>query len=215
MGTIDIGTRGRSAYREILDAIRKGVYKSGDRLREEEVAQRLGVSRTPVREAFGRLVEKGLLQPAPGRGLEIASLDMGEVFELYAVRGELEGLVARFAAQHATDAEISNFRRLNEQFAAARSADEAAQLNRQFHARLYDAARNRYLRTAVDDLHETVALLPVTTFTHETRLAAAVHEHEQVIAAIAARDPETAASAAKAHISNALATRLQLRGESD
>ncbi|KQS95480.1 GntR family transcriptional regulator [Rhizobium sp. Leaf386] len=201
---------GHSAYRSILEFIRDGVYPPGGRLREEEVAERLGISRTPVREALGRLQEKGLLEAAPGRGLAIAILDTGQVFELYAMRGELEALVAQFAAQHATDAEIANLQDLNAEFAAASSPREAARLNRSFHARLYDAARNRYLRAAVEDLQETIALLPKTTFAHGNRLESAASEHSTLIQALSIRDARAAADAARDHISRSLATRLAM-----
>ncbi|MGB3339467.1 MAG: GntR family transcriptional regulator [Devosia sp.] len=210
---VEIGKRrmlGQSAYQAILDSIRSGIYTPGDRLLEEEVAERLGMSRTPVREAMGRLQEKGLLQPAPGRGLAIATLSMEQVFELYAIRGELEALVAKFAAQHATDAEILNLADLNLQFGAAPMPQEAARLNRGFHDRLYDAARNRYLRAAVEDLHETIALLPSTTFVQENRVLTATREHSDILDAIVARDQERAATAAKAHISHSLAVRLAM-----
>lgn len=201
---------GQSAYQAILDSIRSGVYAPGDRLLEEEVAERLGMSRTPVREAMGRLQEKGLLQPAPGRGLAIATLTMERVFELYAMRGELEALVAKFAAQHVTEAEIDNLADLNRQFAAANSPQEAARLNRDFHTRLYDAARNRYLRAAVEDLHETIALLPSTTFVEGNRVSTATREHAEILDAITARDQERASSAARAHISRSLTVRLAM-----
>jgi DNA-binding GntR family transcriptional regulator len=201
---------GQSAYQAILDSIRSGVYLPGAPLREEEVAERLGMSRTPVREAMGRLQEKGLLQPAPGRGLAITTLAMEEVFELYAMRGELEAVVAKFAAQHATEAEIANLVDLNAQFGAARSAEDAARLNRTFHARLYDAARNRYLRAAVLDLQETIALLPLTTFTEKGRLLSATREHSEMLDAIRARNATGASEAARVHISNSLAARLAM-----
>ncbi|UIJ90189.1 GntR family transcriptional regulator (plasmid) [Rhizobium leguminosarum] len=168
------------------------------------------MSRTPVREALGRLQQKGLLQAAPGRGLAIATLDTEQVFELYAMRGELEALVAQFAAQHATNAEIANLQDLNAEFAAATSPREAAKLNRSFHARLYDAARNRYLRAAVEDLQETIALLPKTTFSHENRLESAAREHSALIKAISSRDAHAAADVARDHISRSLATRLAM-----
>lgn len=208
-------TRARKVYNSILDAIREGAYRPGDRLREEEVAQRLGVSRTPVREALGRLYEKGLVQPASGRGLAISVLTSEQVFELYAMRGELEALVAGFAAQHATAAEIANFDHLNSLFAAAQSASDAAGVNRRFHARLYDAARNRYLRDAVENLHETIALLPLTTFEKEGRATEAVAEHAAIIEAIRSRNPEAASSAARRHIENALSARLSLLTENN
>ncbi|GAA2890681.1 GntR family transcriptional regulator [Aminobacter sp. P9b] len=202
-------TRGQSTYQAILAAIRDGIYRPGDPLREEEVAARLSVSRTPVREALGRLQEKGLLEAAPGRGVAVSILSMRQIFELYAMREELEGIVARYAARHATEAEIANLERLNAQFAAA--ADDpklAAQWNRQFHARLYDAARNRYLRQAVEDLQETIALLPDTTFIQEGRTATATQEHVSIMEAIRQRDAEGAEKAAVDHIKAALEVRL-------
>jgi DNA-binding GntR family transcriptional regulator len=204
-------TRGQNAYRAILAAIRDGHYKPGDPLREEEVAMRIGVSRTPVREALGRLQEKGLLEAAPGRGVAVAVLSMQQIFELYAMRQEMEGLVARFAAQHATEAEIANLERLNEQFLKADGTPKvAALINRQFHARLYDAARNRYLRQAVEDLQETIALLPETTFVQEGRTVIAHGEHKELIDAIRARDTLKAEAAGINHIRKALETRLAI-----
>jgi len=204
-------TRGQSAYRAILAAIREGHYRPGDPLREEEVAARIGVSRTPVREALGRLQEKGLLEAAPGRGVAVAILTMQQIFELYAMRQEMEGIVARFAAQHATAAEITNLERLNQQFGAAHGNPRlAAQINRQFHARLYDAARNRYLRLAVEDLQETIALLPETTFVQPGRTEIATREHAELLDAIRQRDTALAEKLGAAHIRAALETRLAI-----
>ena len=204
-------TRGRSTYQAILTAIRDGIYRPGDPLREEEVAARPGVSRTPVREAPGRLQERGLLEAAPGRGVAVSILSMAQIFELYAIREGLEGIVARCAARHATEAEIANLERLNEEFSAAADNPKlAAQLNRQFHARLYDAARNRYLRQAVEDLQETIALLPDTTFIQAGRTQRAAVEHATIIEALRQRDLQTAEKAAITHIEAALVTRLNI-----
>lgn len=200
---------GRNTYQAILTAIRDGIYRPGTALREEEVAARLNVSRTPVREALGRLQEKGLLEAAPGRGLAVAVLSTSQIFELYAMREEMEGIVARYAAQHATDAEITNLERINTSFAAAGDhPDRAARLNREFHARLYDAARNRYLRQAVEDLHETIALLSDTTFSQPGRTAIAAREHALLLQAVRERNPEQAQAQAIEHIREALKVRL-------
>lgn len=201
-------TRGQSTYQSILDAIRQGIYRPGERLREEEIANRLGVSRTPVREALGRLLEKGLIEASSGRGLSVSTLNMQQLFELYAMRQELEGLVARFAAQHATPIEIENFERLNKEFAKAKDPRAAADLNRLLHARFYDACHNRYLRAAVDELQETIILLPTTTFVLPDRVEAAFAEHALIIDAIKRRDAETAQRVAIDHITNALNARL-------
>ena len=92
------------AYSMILEAIDVGVYKPGDRLVESELAERFGVSRTPIREALQRLETQSLLA-RDGRSLIVASLDHNQMAELYVVRRELEALAARLAAQHATPEE--------------------------------------------------------------------------------------------------------------
>ena len=94
----------RDAYSLILDAIDAGLFKPGDRLVETDLAERFGVSRTPVREALQRLETQSLLT-RDGRSLIVASLDHTQIAELYIVRAELEGLAARLAARHATEEE--------------------------------------------------------------------------------------------------------------
>jgi len=206
-----LGTRGQNAYRLILAAIREGLYKPGDRLREEEVAARFGMSRTPVREGLGRLQEKGLVEAASGRGLAVSLLNMQQVLELYAMREEVEGAAARFASQQISTVEIENMERLNEEFlAAANDAVQAARVNRMFHARLYDAARNRYLRHALDDLQDSIALLAETTFVEPGRTEIAYGEHKEIIQALRNRSPDDAYRAAAAHIRAALKARLRM-----
>jgi len=206
-----LGTRGQNAYRLILAAIREGSYKPGDRLREEEVAARFGMSRTPVREGLGRLQEKGLVEAASGRGLAVATLNMQQVLELYAMREEAEGMAARFASQQITAVEIENMERLNEEFLAA-SGDPvtAARVNRLFHARLYDAARNRYLRQALDDLQDTIALLAETTFVEPGRTEVAYKEHLTLIDSLRRRAADDAYRTASDHIRAALRARLRM-----
>jgi len=95
----------KDAYMLILEAIDNGIYRPGDRLVESELAERLGVSRTPVREALQRLETQSMLA-RDGRSLIVASLDHNQLAELYVVRAELEALAARLAAKHAAPEEI-------------------------------------------------------------------------------------------------------------
>src|ERR1700761_6618280 len=85
---------GEAVFRVLRQALREGVYRPGDRLREEEIARELNVSRTPIREAFGRLQSKRLIEPSGTKGLVVRTLDMTEVLELYAMREILEGAAA-------------------------------------------------------------------------------------------------------------------------
>ncbi|MBX9740296.1 MAG: GntR family transcriptional regulator [Beijerinckiaceae bacterium] len=202
---------GEAVFRSLREALRSGIYRPGDRLREEEVAQRLQVSRTPVREAFGRLVSKGLMVPAQGRGLIVRRLDTTEVIELYAMREILEAAAARLAAQHASSVEIEALTDLEAGFeAASGDAREMARLNRLFHESIFAASRNRYLDSALQELQDAIALLGRTTFSVPGRPDPAAAEHRDIIAAIAARDPDRADEVARLHIHEALRSRLKI-----
>jgi DNA-binding GntR family transcriptional regulator len=202
---------GEAVFRSLRQALRAGIYRPGDRLREQEVAERLQVSRTPVREALGRLAMQGLVEPAGGRGMIVRSLSTAEVLELYAMRELLEGAAARLAAQHASRPEIDALAEMESEF-EQRSGEpaEMAKLNLMLHEAITRAARNRYLDGALQELQDAIALLGVTTFSVAGRPSSAAEEHRAIIAAIAERDPDKAEQAARAHIREALRFRLKL-----
>jgi DNA-binding GntR family transcriptional regulator len=206
--------RGRSraefVYGQLLDAISEGRLR-GVRIREEDIAKTLGVSRTPVREALQRLQERGLLTVGAGRSLVVVELGESQVLELYAMREILEGSAARFAAQHAGAEEIALLRRLNETYIAAfGEPDRLVPLNRRFHRAIHDAAHNRYLTQALDAVHDSLALLHNTTFRVPLRPERSEFEHGRIIAAIERRDPDEAEAAAREHISMAMRTRFEM-----
>ncbi|MEM7120943.1 MAG: GntR family transcriptional regulator [Pseudomonadota bacterium] len=195
----------------LRDDVQSGRYGPGDRITEEKVAARLGVSRTPVREALRRLESEGLLVTLPWRGAVVAELDRGQVLELYAMREVLEGTAARFAAQHADDAEIDVMRDILERQAeAGDDSDLAARINRDLHEAIYSAARNRYLLSTLHGLRNALALLKGTTFAAEGRPDAALGEHRAIVNAIAKRDGDRAEQVARRHIANARRTRLRM-----
>ena len=201
---------GERVYLAVLDAVRSGELKPGDRVREQDIAERLGVSRTPVREALGRLLGKGLLEQSGGRGLVVRTLAAGEVVDLYVMREIIEGAAARLAAQHASAPELAALADVHARFAASRDERELARLNRQFHDSIHRAARNPYLDAAARELQDTIALLTVTTFSVAGRPEEAVGEHAAILDAIAARDADRAEQLARAHIRTALRVRLGL-----
>ncbi|MEY8828436.1 GntR family transcriptional regulator [Sedimentitalea sp. XS_ASV28] len=197
------------AYSLILEAIDVGVYKPGDRLVESDLAERFGVSRTPIREALQRLETQSLLE-RDGRSLIVASLNHNQMAELYVVRRELEGLAARLAAQHATAEEIAVLR-------AMVSADDAlvndpaalARANRRFHKQIHLASHNRYLVQQLDLVHRTMALMATTSLAARGRGQIAQSEHDGIVSAIEARNEAQAEAALKEHISVAFMTRLK------
>ncbi|WP_323771429.1 GntR family transcriptional regulator [Antarctobacter sp.] len=199
----------KDAYTMILEAIDSGIYRPGDRLVESELAERFGVSRTPIREALQRLETQSLLA-RDGRSLIVASLDHNQMAELYAVRSELEGLAARLAARHATEEEVMVLRDMIEEDRAL-LADPAAmaRANRRFHRMIHLASHNRYLVQQLDLVYRSMALMATTSLAAEGRGEIALGEHSAIVDAISTRDEEAAYRALRDHISVAFITRLK------
>jgi DNA-binding GntR family transcriptional regulator len=201
----------KDAYTLILEAIDAGFFKPGDRLVESELADRFGVSRTPVREALQRLETQGMLT-RDGRSLIVASLDHNQLAELYAVRTELEGLAARLAARAATDEEVRVLRGMVDEDRKLIGGDpkELSRANKRFHKQIHLASHNRFLIQQLDLVHRSMALMATTSFAAEGRDELGLAEHDRIIAAIEARDPEAAYQALRTHISKAFETRLRV-----
>lgn len=199
----------KDAYSLILEAIDVGVYKPGDRLVESDLAERFGVSRTPIREALQRLETQSLLE-RDGRSLIVASLDHNQMAELYVVRRELEGLAASLAARHATVEEVRVLKEMvAEDDALVDQPTELAKANRRFHEQIHLASHNRYLVQQLNLVHRSMALMATTSLAAEGRGEIAQAEHKRIVAAIEARDEAAAGQALKDHISVAFMTRLK------
>ncbi len=209
-----MNTEDSDPYAKLLEAIDTGEYAPGARLIETELAGRLGVSRTPVRNALSRLEAQGIAARDKRGGLVVASLDYDQLGELYALREMAEGLAARLAARHASPAEIAI---LNELVEAdrARTGDAVAlsRANKVFHHQLHRASHNRYLIEMLGTMRRSLALLSGTTLASPGRGRESIAEHEEIVAAIAARDEDAAEQAARRHIANALRTRLRLEAK--
>lgn len=205
--------RSEWVYERLLKMIKEGRIGRGERLREADLAESLGVSRTPVREALFRLQHRGLVEATAG-GLVVARLSRLQVIELFSMREVLESTAAMFAAQHASPGEITELRHLLALFEQhVNTPSKLATINADFHAAIYGAAHNRYLLRTLDEVNDSLALLPSTTFTVPNRGRKSYAEHKRIVDAIEARDPERAKTEAAAHIRNAEAARLSMMME--
>lgn len=201
-------SRGDVAYQRLFEAIESGELKPGVRLREVELSDWLGASRTPIREALGRLESEGLISRDPSRGMIVAELDQGMVAELYAMREVLEGTAAALAARHASETEIDALREIAQKDRGLADAHRIARVNRLFHEALFRSAHNRFLLRAVNSLRQSMVLLGRTTLATPGRPDKARAEHEAIVEALARRDPPGAEEAARAHIRAAYRARL-------
>jgi DNA-binding GntR family transcriptional regulator len=201
--------QGQGAYRHLLAEIRSGELQPGARLRETDLAERLGISRTPVREAIRQLEADGLVVHLPRQGATVRSLDYAEVIELYEMRAVLEGTAARLAARAASELELAELWALNAELAAAPPGAHARELNRQFHRTLLDAAKNRFLVKAMSVLQKTMLIMGPTTLANPSRAADALAEHARVLAALKNRDGLAAEQAMRTHVEAALSVRIR------
>ena len=202
-------SRSEFVFASLRDAIWEGRFAPGERIPEEEIAHSLGVSRTPVRDALRRLQERGMLVVGAGRSLVVAELSKQQVLELYAMREILEGSAARFAAQHANEAEIDLLHRVLNDF--DKHQDDArmlVSLNRRFHRAICEAAHNRYLIATLDGMHDALALLHGNTFRMPNRRSKSDAEHRRIVLAIERRDADEAEKAARDHVRQAQRTRF-------
>lgn len=208
--------QGRSTFERLLAEIRAGSLKPGDRLTETELASRLGISRTPVREAIRQLEASGLVSHVPRVGATVRRLDYAEVMELYEMRVVLEGTAARMAARAASDIELAELGEIHKEFTTAiMDPLRAYDFNRQFHITLTNAAKNRYLAQSMDGLERTLLILGPSTLIDPERRSSVVAEHEAVLKALRLRDSDAAEAAMRHHVEAAQRARLrQLRRDS-
>lgn len=198
------------AYELILDAIDQGIYGPGDRLVESELAERFGVSRTPVREALQRLETQSMLT-RDGRSLIVASLNHNQLSELYVVRSTLEGLAARLAAKHSSKEEIAVLNDLiQEDRKIANDPAKLSRSNRVFHEQIHRASHNSFLVKQLKMVHQSMALMASTSLAAEGRSATSLDEHQEIVDAIEAGNGELAESCLQRHLSEAFQTRLKI-----
>lgn len=198
------------AYRALLDEIQNGDLPPGTVLGEVEQSARLGVSRTPLREALGRLASDGLVAQQSPRVTVVTGIDAGDIRELFEVRRALEETAARLASQRG---DAGAFAALAAEFARAapdglHGLDAYYVLIARFDAEIDAAIANEYLASSLRGLRTHLVRVRRLARDNPERLAASVSEHRLIAAAIAAGDGELAAHATHVHLHNALTSIL-------
>ncbi|MFH5925218.1 GntR family transcriptional regulator [Roseomonas xinghualingensis] len=189
---------------QLRTAILGGQIAAGTPLRQEDIAQQLGVSRPPVREALRLLEGEGLAVLRPRRGYVVASLDAADVVEIFGIRERLEEHAAELAAMHRTAEDIADLARLLEEMEAIEDRDLAgfAAANHAFHARIFQVAgRPRLLRMMLS-LRETVERYVRVGGALSGDMTVVRAEHRAIFAAFEAGDPARLGSVSRAHVAS-------------
>lgn len=213
----DDGQASGSASTRLRQLIRRSIQSGdlppGTRIRETDIVASLAVSRTPVREAVATLRAEQILDIEED-GLRVRQLGWGDVKDLYALRGKLEGMAASLTAVHASAAERRLLRGLCDEehglVQAGASPQQLAAHNRQFHRAILEAAGNRFLTEQLKQISNLMVLLGATAYVVPARAMAIQAEHDAVMQAILNADPATAETAMQQHLEQALEARLKM-----
>lgn len=203
------GVTGARVAAELRQAILSGMYPPGTRLRQEELADRYGASRVPVREALRLLEADGLVTTVANAGAWIASLSLDECVELYQVRERIEPLLLRYSLPQLDDARVQRLAELAEQMRGTGDVEQFLALDREFHLGSYAGAGTSFLGPTVERLWNTTQHYrrAFTRLLDEDNHRIVHDEHHMLVAAIRDRDSEEAERILLGHIRR---TRRQL-----
>jgi len=193
-------------FEALSEAIVKGVLRPGERMMEIQLAEEMGVSRTPVREAIRKLELEGLVAMVPRKGAYVASLSMKDIIEVFEIRGALEGLAAELAAERITDDELEELERYLVRITESIETDDLTlmvEVDTGFHSQLYRASRNGRLSQIISNLREQIQRFRKASLSQPGRMRAALEEHKKIVEAISSRDSALARRLAEEHIENA------------
>lgn len=199
----------RALYEEVAELLRQRIFsrelEPGSWIDELRIAENLGISRTPLREALKVLAAEGLVTMKVRRGAyvtEVSEKDLRDVYQLLAL---LESDAARVVAQQATDAQLTQIQALHADLEnAADNRDRFFEVNEAFHQLLLDLANNRWRDQMVADLRKVMKLNRQHSLFKEGRIEQSLGEHRDIVQALAQRQPELAAQRMSAHFMNGL-----------
>ncbi len=197
--------RGR-VYSKIREDILDGRYRNGDELREIAIGEELGVSRTPVREAFRQLELEGLIRIVPNKGAYVTGITAKDVKDIYMIRSMLEGLAAKWATENITDEQMNEMEEnicLSEFHSSKGHAAQMSELDNRFHEILYEACGSKMLEHQLIEYHEYVLRVRRKTLSQNKRGSESTEEHKMIMEAIKQKDAKKAEIAANRHIVNA------------
>lgn len=203
--------RGR-VFHKLREDILSGKYKDNEELKEVSIGEELGVSRTPVREAFRQLELEGLIHIIPNKGAYVTGITVKDVKDIYMMRSLLEGLCAKWATANITQEQLDELEEnvyLAEFHAKKGHLDQIAQLDNRFHEILYEACNSKMLERQLRDYHGYVLRVRRKTLAKSKRSSQSNKEHKLILEAIKAKDADKAEKMANEHILNAYENMVQ------
>ena len=203
---------------DLRDLILSGRYAPGDRLGEVELAEALGVSRTPIRDALRRLQAEGLVEIIANKGARVVEYPREELETIFELRARIEGLAARKAAAVATSADADALHEIAvtlRDHAERRDLDAVYRLNADFHQRLVRLGGGAVLAQSINSMVHSVVLLRTYNAFDEEAMRRSANHHIEIAAAVRAGDQDWAEAVMRAHLFSARASLLGPRSRRD
>lgn len=198
-------------FNSLREAIIIGELRPGERLMEVQLAEKMGVSRTPVREAIRKLELEGLVDMIPRKGAHVAELSIKDIMDVLEVRASLDGLATALASERITDDELKELKHINSQFSSyieKENLNGSIKKDAEFHDIIYKASRNDKLIAILNNLREQVQRFRVIYLKDYSSPKNLIKEHNDIYESMVSRSSEAARGLAKQHILNQEATIL-------
>jgi DNA-binding GntR family transcriptional regulator len=209
----DGGTTANAVCAALQHCIVEGAFRPGERLLSDDLATRMGVSRTPVREALRMLEAKGYVSAAPGKGLVVREYSETDLEDVFFVRALLEGAAARLAAENALPRDLLRMEEFLEDMEIAnerRDVDLFRRLAGEFQSFVCETSRNQHLAAMLQDIQNDIRRFSLSTLFSRGRTLEALGEHRALFEAIKARDGDRAEEVAREHRRKTLAMRREI-----
>ncbi len=204
--TEQLSLRGK-VFHKIREDILQGRYKPQEELRENTIGKELGVSRTPVREAFRQLELEGLITLVPNKGAYVNGITPKDVEDIYQMRARLEGLCARMACERITKEQLDEMEEviiLSKFHEKKGHFDQLVELDSRFHEILFEACQSKMLEKYLKNLHQHVQQVRKYSLKSGKRAEKSTTEHEQIMLAIQEKNVDQADELATRHILSAI-----------
>lgn len=197
-------------FNNLKDTIISGFFRPGESLSEREIAKTLGVSRTPVREAFQRLEKEGIVIYTPNKGVTIPTFSIKQLKDIYHVREHMEGLSARLLAENQDKNVLELMREKVKNAAKEHNIKKQAVINGEFHQLMASSSENPYLINIFQTLQSKINLIRSTSLSYQDRLKTNNIEHIQICDAIESGNGDLAEQVARSHIRNSMKSALSM-----
>jgi len=203
-------------FETLREAIINATLKPGERLMEIQMAEEMGVSRTPVREAIRKLELEGFVVMIPRKGAYVAGISMKDIADVFEIRTAMEGLAAGLAAERITEEEMESLERILVkigEYVQNNDLEKLIEADTEFHEILFKASRNERLVQIVSNLREQIQRFRTASLSTPGRMKYALEEHKKIVEAVSERNVELAQALAREHIENAENSMLEVLDE--